>query len=95
MMDQTAEILARGGRPEAIATYAIHEADRAYREATGRPGTSTQQFAAAIDARRAALTAILAEFDRDRQDGEWESFPIRQARGVILPWPGQRGGDTR
>jgi hypothetical protein len=93
-MDQTAEILARGGRPEAIATYAIHQANRAYAEATAPP-RADGQVAAALAARRAALTGILAEFDRDKQDGEWESSPIRQARGVILPWPGQRGGDMR
>ena len=84
----TAEILARGGRPVAIAEYAIHEAHRIYREATA--GTvSRRQLNAARAQRRRALSEALAAFDAGKSAGERETFPIRQARVLLEPLPAE------
>jgi hypothetical protein len=81
-MDETARILAEGGRPVAIAEYAIHEAHRLYRETAD--GTSDPEaLAVARNARREALARALAAFDADKEPGEYETFPVRQARTFL------------
>ncbi len=81
--DETARILAQGGDPVKIATYAIHEAHRRFAEATAGP-VGRERSPAARAARRTELAAALAGFDAARPPGP-EPFVIIQARIYVAP----------
>ena len=81
--DETARILAQGGDPVKIATYAIHEAHRRFAEATAGP-VGRERSPAARAARRTELAAALAGFDAARPPAP-EPFVIVQARIYVAP----------
>lgn len=101
--DQTAEVLAACGNPVSVAEYAVMQASGLYWAAADEAsavyrasgetecgpamGDYRAALTAALELRRGAYRAAVAEFDQARGSSDQDTHTIRVARAMLAPSP--------